>query len=138
MNKTVWPVQYIGNRWTKETDCYYWTRQILKEQIIFELPNVLDKSDKEKARAWIKAGKETCDRIAKPSFEDSAQCFRDFDILIFKQKNGQDGDVHIGVWTSLDGGGVLHCVDYQNLMFTDAVSMRVNGWEITRAYRPCL
>lgn len=50
----------------------------------------------------------------------------------------QDGDVallahakypsHVGVWLNVDGGGLLHCVEGQGVIFQPPQVLRMHGW----------
>lgn len=35
-----WSLKYIGQRWTQEKDCYWWFREILKNEFNVEIPVV--------------------------------------------------------------------------------------------------
>lgn len=57
----------------------------------------------------------------------------------------QDGDAallahnrypsHVGVWLSIDGGGVLHCQQGSGVIFTRVTMLRHMGWANARYYR---
>ena len=35
---------------------------------------------------------------------------------------------HVGLWLSVDGGGVLHCVDGAGVIFTAPLALQAAGW----------
>ncbi|MEQ8694224.1 MAG: NlpC/P60 family protein [Gammaproteobacteria bacterium] len=43
--------------------------------------------------------------------------------------------IHVGVWISVDGGGVLHCAEEAGVAFQSLSSLALNGWQVEGFYR---
>ena len=43
--------------------------------------------------------------------------------------------VHVGVWLAADGGGVLHCVQGNGVVFQSTAALAQHGWQVEGCYR---
>ncbi len=54
------------------------------------------------------------------------------DIVLIRQSQNP---AHCGIWLNIDGGGILHCVRGNGVVFQTTQSLKANGWFIHSYYR---
>lgn len=42
---------------------------------------------------------------------------------------------HVGVWLDVDGGGVLHCINGEGVVFSSRSALQISGWGRVEFYR---
>ena len=124
----MWESKYIGGEYTQAHDCVWWVRKIHAEQTGFELPNVAGLSETKRAKSLLGVAKE---RFAEVN---SLCALQPLDIIIMRWVGGDD-EIHLGIYSGAEGGGVVHAVDKSGVIFRSMTDMRQNGWEIVRGLR---
>ena len=117
----MWVEKYIGKKWTDEHDCGYWFREIQKNEFGRIVPVV-------------------CVNHALPL--DRAKAFKNKIPKEWrKTENPKDGDAvflaqrlrphHIGVVVFINGSlHVLHALTGANMVLSDKMSLKINGWKM--------
>ena len=57
---------------------------------------------------------------------------QDGDVVLMRQAKNP---VHAGLWLNIDGGGVLHCVRGNGVVFQNVCSLNTSGWFLDSFYR---
>lgn len=57
---------------------------------------------------------------------------QDGDVVLLRQAKNP---VHAGLWIDIDGGGVLHCVRENGVVFQNVHSLNLAGWFLDSFYR---
>lgn len=129
-----WAIEYIGKEWVSGAngpdafDCWGLVRYIQKIQFQRELPII--NVDADDIRAVVKAFT-THDELTKWTLQDSAL---NGDCVLMSQGHEP---THVGIWIDVDGGGILHAVKGAGVVFSNAASLRLMGYNLLGIYR-CL
>ena len=126
-----WAVRYIGDAWIEKAhECGHFFVRVQREQ--FGIETAVVDADALSALSCVRA------------LDGSHPEFLNWP-LIAERDAPREGDCvqmshskrphHIGVWIDADGGGVLHCVEGQGVIFSTRQSLKVNGWNITEIRR---
>jgi cell wall-associated NlpC family hydrolase len=121
-----WATRYLGDEWVAGShDCWGFVRRVYQEQYGIEVPVVA--VDALNLRAKIQAFNAHPERghwlpVDTPQEGDA----------VLMSLNQQPG--HVGIWLAADGGGVLHCVQHQGVIFSGAASLRSHGWNTLGFY----
>lgn len=119
-----WAAQYIGQKWEKEKDCFYWFRTIKKEQFGRDVPICeVDHSRLTVSAARILTGDiETAFGYRKT---DTAQ---EGDAVFLTQRNTPH---HVGM-IIFPGKNmqVLHALEGIGVVVSDLLDLKFNGWKI--------
>ena len=117
----MWVEKYIGKKWTDENDCGYWFREIQKNEFNRDVPVV-------------------CVNHALPL--DRAKAFKNkVPKEWLKTDTPKDGDAvflaqrlrphHIGVVVFINNSlHVLHALTGANMVLSDKMSLKINGWKM--------
>ena len=121
-----WPERYIGDEWINgKHDCWAFCRRVWAEVFSLVVPvidldalNMLDvmralRNDGEREK-WAS--------VLNPT-EGCA--------VLMSQSNRPS---HVGVWTEIDGGGVVHCVKGIGVIFSSVSALSVMGYRILVFY----
>lgn len=119
----MWWMQYLGQPYSFEQDCYYWVRRIQSEQFGRELPLVEHSSlisnarlmQRHPARAhWVNVELPCDGDMVWMSYTTRAH--------------------HVGVWA---GAGVLHALENIGVIHSAPFALTMSGWKITGIERYC-
>lgn len=117
----MWVEKYISKKWTDENDCGYWFREIQKNEFGRDVPVV-------------------CVNHALPL--DRAKAFKNKVPKEWRKTDTpKDGDAvflaqrarphHIGVVVFInDSLHVLHALTGANMVLSDKMSLKINGWKM--------
>lgn len=117
----MWTNKYIGKEWTNEKDCGYWFREIQKNEFGRIVPVVCVDHDLPLDRA--KAFK---NKIPKKWYKTINP--KTGDAVFLAQRTRPH---HIGVVVFIDKFlYVLHALTDSNMVLSDKLSLKINGWKI--------
>jgi hypothetical protein len=124
---TAWAAQYIGDPWVAgEHDCWAFARRVWRERFGWNVPAVdVDALSKLAISRAFDAHPE------KLNWESIAEPTDGAGVLMGKSNRA----AHVGVWTSADGGGIVHCVVGAGVVFSTISGLRQMGWRVLGMYR---
>lgn len=127
-----WAEKYMGKRWANGAcgpdayDCHGIVRAVYSDQLGIDLP-VIDAnalSALSVARAMKSYDYSAWIEIDRPE--------RDFDVVEMSLAKRPH---HVGIYLTIDGGGVLTSVEGAGVVFQRLSSLKSHGWNITNCYR---
>ena len=129
---THFALKYIGLPWVAGAqgpdsyDCWGFVRYIHKQEYGHNVPMV--NVDPDNFRDVLNAFQhdaafQALEEVEKP---------QEGDIVLMRQAKNP---VHAGIWLDIDGGGVLHCVRENGVVFQDVPSLNLCGWFLHSYYR---
>jgi len=127
-----WAFAYLGTPWvsggdgTDGYDCYTFMRHIQRLHFGIDMPAV--ETNAEDIRAVALAMREHAEKtnwhhVTQPQEGDS--------VLMAHAKYPS----HAGVYLDVDGGGILHCVRGQGVVFSSLTALNLSGWSRLEFYR---
>lgn len=127
-----WAEKYMGKRWANGAcgpdayDCHGIVRAAYSDQLGIDLP-IIDAnalSALSVARAMRNYDYSAWVEIDRPE--------RDFDVVEMSLAKRPH---HVGIYLTIDGGGVLTSVEGAGVVFQRLSSLKSHGWNITNCYR---
>ncbi len=124
--------KYIGLPWVAgqqgpdSFDCWGFVRYVLKEEYGYDVPCV--NVNPECLRDVLVAFRTD---LAFTAFEE-VDAPQDGDVVLMRQAKHP---VHAGLWLDIDGGGVLHSVRGNGVVFQNVISLNATGWFLDSFYR---
>ncbi len=124
--------KYIGLPWVAgqqgpdSFDCWGFVRYVLKHEYAYDVPRV--NVNPECLRDVLHAFRTD---LAFQAFEE-VYAPQDGDVVLMRQAKYP---VHVGLWLNIDGGGVLHCVRGNGVVFQNVISLNTTGWFLDSFYR---
>ena len=127
-----WAEKYMGKRWANGAcgpdayDCHGIVRAVYSDHLGIDLP-VIDAnalSALSVARAMKSYDYSAWIEIDLPE--------RDFDVVEMSLAKRPH---HVGIYLTIDGGGVLTSVEGAGVVFQRLSSLKSHGWNITNCYR---
>lgn len=128
---THWAETYLGIPWSATGEgpgsyhCWAFVRHIQERRFGRELPGIPNPTDvlaiargfrdHPERKRWVKV----CEA-------------NEGDCVLMRQARYP---IHVGVWISVDGGGVLHCAEEAGVAFQSLSSLALNGWQVEGFYR---
>lgn len=109
-----WVLPYLNQRWTEQTDCYYWFARIQCDVFGRDVPLVARPAYRHQ---WQAAASD-------------ASAWRDGDAVIMCSAARDVRLTHIGVWHTADGGGVVHAQTGGTVCFDTLASLAQQQWAI--------
>ncbi len=127
-----WAVEYIGRPWVNGAqgpdsfDCWSFFRFIQREKFGIDVPAV--DIDADHLRSVLTAFSshdelKMWNPVNLPGEGDA--------VLMRHSKHPS----HIGLYINVDGGGVLHCVRGEGVVFSTLTSLKLTGWGRLEFYR---
>lgn len=127
-----WALKYIGRPWVQgaqgpnEFDCWGFVRFVNLHEFGIDVP-IID-TDANDMRAVIKSFTSDGERanwspVTTPKTGDA--------VLMAHCKYPS----HVGIWLDVDGGGVLHCIRGEGVVFSSLSSLKTCGWGRVEYYR---
>lgn len=127
-----WATAYIGTPWQagaqgpEAYDCWGFFRHVQAAHFGRQVPEIL--IDPDQLRAVVRAfahhpEHEQWAQVSAPAEGDA--------VLLAHAAHPS----HVGVWVGADGGGVLHCVRGQGVVFSGLAALAAAGWGHVRFYR---
>lgn len=132
-----WALDYLGQRWTatgtelESWNCWTLFRHIQLVHYGLEVPDLSLKTARH-LRACVAAGRQA---VLLPGWEPADVPEEGCAVAMSK---GAKGDLHhVGVWTSVDGGRVVHCLETVGVV-AQPVSVVRSQWATVeyRVWRP--
>lgn len=127
-----WAYQYIGTPWVNGAqgpdafDCWSFFRHVQREQFGIEVPEyAIDANDFKKTATEFANSTERAAWL--PAIVPSLGCA----VLMAHCKFPS----HVGVWLDADGGGVLHCVRGEGVVFSTLAHLKNSGWGRVEYYQ---
>lgn len=127
MSAPHWAADYIGDEWRAgEHDCWGFVRRVQRERYGREVPPF--DVDAFNCLACARAVRDNPERsnwqqVGEPQEGDA--------VLLAHAKHPS----HVGIWIDADGGGVLHCVEGDGVVFQARKSLAACGWGRLEFYR---
>ena len=124
--------KYIGKPWIAgkqgpdSFDCWGFVRYVLLHEYGYNVPPVNINPDN--LRDVLHAFRS--DLAFQAFIEVKEPC--DGDVVLMRQAKNP---VHAGLWLDIDGGGILHCVRGNGVVFQNISSLNMCGWFIDSYYR---
>lgn len=127
-----WAFAYLGTPWvsggdgTLGFDCYTFMRHIQREHFGIDMPmiNAAPENYREVvANMRHHDEKSNWQHVTDPREGDS--------VLMAHAKYPS----HAGIYLDVDGGGVLHCVRGQGVVFSSHAALKLSGWSRLEFYR---
>ncbi len=107
-------------------DCWGLVRWVMAQRFCRELPAIpVDAAD---LRAVLTAFRDHPERQRWQSVSVPL----DGDCVLMRQSRHP---VHVGVWLTVDGGGVLHAIECNGVVFQRVRDLPASGWRIEGFYR---
>lgn len=122
-----WAAAYIGRPWVAGThDCWAFFREVQRARFGREVPAYdVDSLD---LLACARAVRDNPERFRWLPVEVPAEG----DAVLLAHSRHPS---HVGVWLGVDGGGVLHCVQGDGVVFQARRSLALCGWGRLSFYR---
>lgn len=127
-----WAVQYIGRPWVSgaigpdEFDCWGFFRYIQNLHYGIDVPpHITDAAD---LKAVATEFRDSAERI---NWTPASKPFEGCAVLMAHHKYPS----HVGLWLDVDGGGVLHCVRGEGVVFSNLSSLKTCGWGRVEYYK---
>lgn len=124
-NTPHWAGQYIGTPWENGAqgpdayDCWSFFRMVQREHYGRDVPFVDEDADNIRAvMRDMSAHDERANWTPVESPKDGSA------VLMAHSRYPS----HVGVWIDVDGGGVLHCVRGEGVVFSSIASLKAVGW----------
>lgn len=121
-----WPVRYIGDEWVNgKHDCWAFCRRVWAEVFAVFVPVVdVDALNMLTVMKSLRGhGEREKWLIVDIPSEGGA-------VLMSQSKRPS----HVGVWTEIDGGGVVHCVKGIGVIFTPLSALSAMGYKVLGFY----
>ena len=115
-----------GQQGPDSFDCWGFVRYVLKEEYGYDVPCV--NVNPECLRDVLVAFRTD---LAFTAFEE-VDAPQDGDVVLMRQAKHP---VHAGLWLDIDGGGVLHSVRGNGVVFQNVISLNATGWFLDSFYR---
>lgn len=126
-----WAENYLGVPWSPTGEggacfhCWSFTRHVLRQHFGLEVPAVAYSDDVvELARLF----RDHPERQRWLEVERPA----DGDVVLMRRNRVP---IHVGIWLSVNRGGVLHCQRGDGVVFMSVADLAVNGWMVHGFYR---
>lgn len=121
-----WPNKYIGIPWEAgSTDCWHFAVKVWKEQFNWKV-SIIDvdpNSRLQSARAFIgHREREKWKSVSAPREGDA--------VLMGKSKV----PCHVGIWCETNGGGILHSLEHNGVIFSKLSSLEPMGLRVLGYY----
>lgn len=124
---THWAVDYIGEPWIAgEHDCWGFFRRVQSERYGRAVPPFdVDAFNRFACARAVRDNPERSHwlRVTAPQEGDA--------VLLAHARHPS----HVGVWIDADGGGVLHCLEGDGVVFQTRKSLTACGWSHLEFYR---
>ncbi|WP_374335543.1 NlpC/P60 family protein [Methyloversatilis sp.] len=129
----MWASQYIGRPWEKFSEgpdafnCWTFFRYVQKHHFGRDLP-AFEEVDALNLRQVIKkfsANEEQHRWVGTSTPVDG-------DAVLMSHGRHP---THVGLWLSVDGGGVLHCIQGEGVVFSSIESLKTGGWAKMEFYK---
>lgn len=120
-----WEQKYIGQPWTKEHDCVWHVKSIYQKELGVHIPNVAGMGVRQRATTLLEEKEAKYIKVKTPV---------EFDLILLKFTGGSQ-EIHIGIYSEEDGGGVIHAVESSGVVFRSLTDMQCAGWEIVTKLR---
>jgi hypothetical protein len=124
---THYALNYLGREYIPRVyDCWVLVCDVYREQYGLDLAAI--QIDADNLRDVIRTFKTTdefsnWDEVKEPI---------EGDVVLLKQSRHP---IHVGVWINCDGGGLLHCVKGNGVVFQSRNGLRDSGWKIESYWR---
>ena len=124
--------KYIGRPWVAGAqgpdsfDCWGFVRYVLKHEYGYDVPQV--NVNPECLRDVLHAFRTD---LAFQAFIEVDKP-QEGDVVLMRQAKNP---VHTGLWLDIDGGGVMHCVRENGVVFQNVSSLNLSGWYLHSFYR---
>jgi hypothetical protein len=121
-----WPLRYIGDEWISGShDCWGFVRRVWAECFGLDVP-VIDVD----AINPLTVRREFRSQAERENWE---VCDWEEGCAVLMGKSQRP--CHVGVWTWMDRGGVVHCVEGSGVIFTAPSALLSMGYHILGCYR---
>lgn len=122
-----WPAQYIGQPWEPgSNDCWAFARRVWREQFGWIVPAVdVDAHNRLASTRAMQAPSMYQGWETAPGPSEGAA------VVMGKGRH----PAHVGIWTTADGGGVLHSVQGVGVIFTPLPALAAMGLKVLAYYR---
>ena len=122
-----WPLKYIGDPWVcGEHDCWAFARRVWREEFGMDVETI--DIDAASALAVMREMRDG-DHLKKWAAIDYPE--EGCGVLMGKS----DRPSHVGVWSEIDGGKILHSVQGVGVIFTGLESLELMGYRVLGWYR---
>lgn len=122
-----WAEKYIGKPWINgEYDCWGLVREVYKNELDVELsPIVTDATSLREVLLEFR-------KSSNYNKLSSDNKLLDKHITVLTQNKYP---CHVGVYTDVDGGGVLHNMQGVGVIFQKLPDLKMNGWQILEIWK---
>lgn len=120
-----WAIKYIGRPWVNgdqgpdSFDCWGFFRYVQRHEFNRDLPII--NPDANDMMAVVRAINTTPER-ANWVKTDTPQ---NGDAVLMAHSKYPS---HVGMWLDVDGGGVMHCIRGEGVVFSSLSSLKIAGW----------
>jgi cell wall-associated NlpC family hydrolase len=122
-----WATTYIGEPYVwAENDCWAFCRRVWAEQFGLTVPAVAMSGSN--LRAITREISHNDERANWSQVDTPAEG----DAVLMAHGRYPS---HVGIWIDADGGGVLHCIDPQGVVFSTRAGLDRAGWRRVAYYR---
>ena len=129
---THWAMEYIGKPWVfasdgpEAYDCWGLVVAVYRQMYGRELDII--PVEQGNLRQVIKAFKQHPERKNWVAVDNP----KEGDVALMRQSRHP---IHVGIWLNIDGGGVMHAMQGNGVVFQDIGSLSLSGWKIEGWYR---
>lgn len=113
--------KYIGKKYSDSEDCYYWFREIMKNEYSIDMPLLAGNHKVFNAAKLIRDVPELLGgrRTSEPQTGD----------CVFLSLSNRPH--HIGIYVHIDGKAkILHAIENSGVILSDMASLKLNGWKV--------
>ncbi len=129
---THWATEYIGKPWVVASDgpeaydC--WGLVVEIHRRLYGRTLEIIPVEENNLKALIR----TIDAHPERKRWDIVRKPKEGDIALMRQSRHP---IHVGIWLDVDGGGILHCIQGNGVVFQNLLSLASAGWKIENFYR---
>ena len=119
-----WASQYVGQKWTENSDCFYWYRRIKREVFGRDVPIC----EVDHGRLVSSAARIMDSDITGSFGYRKTETAREGDAVFMSQRTRPH---HLGMAVILTSGlHVLHALEGSGVICSDMTDLKLNGWTI--------
>ena len=125
--ETHWSTRYVleGRKWSSDYNCWSFAKRVWKEDFGVDVPDVdINLSD-------LKSCLSTALHYPEHASWEKVCIPREGDAVAM---GGDNYTRHVGVWTWLNGGRIVHCIESSGVIITSIRETIHLGWSIRGYY----
>lgn len=119
---TNWAAKYIGRPWVNgKFDCWGLVQEVYKDELGIVLSPIITDAKS------IKNVYSEFSRNSNYSQLQEVSKLQDMSIVVLSQGKYPS---HVGLWTDVDGGGIIHNLQDVGVIFQKITELKISGWQV--------